>query len=292
MLKVVKQIKNKHLLTRIACLLIGTFVITLFYNKFLVPNHIVVGGISGLAIVIEEMFDTDTTLFINISNITLIILSFLIIGKRKTIDQLIGCIAYIIMLNITAPLAKLINFSFSSDMLLIIFVSLFWGFFNGLIYRAGYSTGGSDFLAQILSIKIKKSITQISLVIQVVVILLSALVFPINYVLLSIFVIYVSNKITNAVLFGVSTKKMVYVVSKNINKIEDFLLKEMNTGVTEMKVESGTLTEKKEMIMCVIHNAQYDKFKENILKIDPKAFLMSNNCYEVKGGMKYNILPF
>ncbi len=290
--KIMDRIYKEHLITRLICLIIGTFIATFVYNKFFVQNDIVVGGISGLAILIRKVFDIDTTIFINASNVILVVLSFIMLGKKKTFMQLVGCIAYLLMLNVTAPIAKMVDFTFTSDMLMLIIVSLFWGVANGFIYRAGYSTGGTDFLSQIISDKIKRPITQISLVIQIGIILISAFVFNIPCVLMSIFVIYVSNKITNAVLFGVSTSKMVYVISKEKKEIEEYILDKYKTGATEIKVHGGLFEKRKQMLLCVVHNAQYSKFKETVLKLDPDAFLVSNNCYEVSGGVKYNVLPF
>ncbi len=292
MADILTRINKNNLLPRLVSLLLGTFILTFVYNKFLVANHIVVGGISGLAILIEEVFHINTTIFINISNLILVILSFIVLGKKKTIDQLIGCIAYIAMLNITAPIAAAVDFTFESSMLMIIVVAIVYGVCNGLIYRAGYSTGGTDFLSQILSEKIKKSITQISLVIYITIILLSVFVFEIREVMMSIFIIYVSNKITDMVLFGVSTSKMVYVISKKSQEIEDFIMNKIKIGATEIKVRGGLDEQNKQMLLCVVHNTQYEKFKSHILAMDPDAFIITNECYEVSGGTKYEILPF
>ncbi|MCI8497978.1 MAG: YitT family protein [Bacilli bacterium] len=292
MANILSHIKSEHLFVRIICLIVGCFFITLIYNLFFVPNNIVAGGVSGLAILIKELFGLSTTIFINLSNVILVILSFMMLGKRKTFDQLIGCIVYTIMLNITAPIAKSINFTFESEMIMIIIASILYGISNGIVYRAGYSTGGTDFLSQILSEKLKKPMTQMSLIFQVCIITASTIVFGIHKVMLAIFIIYVSNRITNALLFGVSTSKMVYVVSKKYDDIENFVIHEIDTGATELKVESGIFGRKKRLLLCVIHNAQYPRFKHEVLSLDKDAFILANNCYEVSGGRKFNILPF
>jgi len=290
--RILDQIDNKHLFPRLICLLIGTFMATLLYNKFLVPNDIVIGGISGLAIVIKEMCGLSTTTFINISNVILVVLSFMMLGKKKTIQQLIGCITYLLMLNVTAPIAKMISFTFESEMLMAIFISVVWGVANGLIYRAGYSTGGSDFLTMIISDRIKKPITSISTVIQISVLILGSIVFSIPKIMLAVFVIYVANKITNVLLFGVSTSKMVYVISNDNDRIEDYIMNKFKIGATEIKVHGGLFEKKRDMILCVVHNAQYRRFKNVVLEVDPHAFMISNDCYEVNGGVRFNILPF
>ncbi|HBA37534.1 MAG TPA: hypothetical protein DCY94_02300 [Firmicutes bacterium] len=292
MKKVLPLINRDHIFVRMLLLLVGTFFGTLTYNMFLVPNNLVVGGVSGLAIIIKELTGLSTTLFINGCNVILVIMSFILVGKKKTVDQLIGTVVYLLMLNVTSPIAERIGFAFSSEMLMLVFTSIVWGVAMGLIYRPGYSTGGSDFLATIISDKIKRPITSISLIIQVGVILAGAIVFSIPKVMGAIFIIYVSNKITNMIMFGVSTSKLVYVISDANDEIENYIMNEINTGATEIKVHSGLFEKRRQMLMCVVHNAQYAKFKENVLKLDPNAFMMSNNCYEVSGGQKYEILPF
>lgn len=292
MKKILSHIKENNLIARSISLLIGTFVLTFIYNKFLVTNHIVAGGVSGLAILIEELTGLSTTIFINVSNLVLVVLSFIVLGKKETFEQLVGCIAYIVMLNVTAPLALKFEFTFSREMLMLIFVSIIYGLANGIVYRAGFSTGGTDFLSLMLSKKLKKPMPQMSLIIQIVIILLSAYVFGIPCVLSSVFIIYVSNKIMNAVLFGVSTSKMVYVISKNNDEIEDYIMNEIKLGATEIKVKGGFFGNRKQMLMCVLHNSQYTKFKREILSMDKDAFILANKCYEVNGGVKYDILPF
>lgn len=292
MASVLSKINKNHLISRLLCLFVSTFLLTLVYNMFLVPNKIVIGGISGLAILIEEVAHIKTSVFISFSNIVMIILSIIFLGKKKTFEQLIGCITFIFMVNVTAPIAEKIGFSFDSEMIMIIVASLGYGIFNGFIYRAGYSTGGSDFLSLILSEKLKLPMTNVSMVINIIIISISTFVFGIHKIMLSVFMIYVSNKITNMILFGVSTSKMVYVVSSDSKKIEDYIVNKMKSGATEIKIRGGVNSSKNHLLMCVLHNAQYNRFKSDILSIDPSAYILVNNCYEVSGGMKFSILPF
>lgn len=289
---ILKNFKKKHLLSRFMCLLIGSFVLTFIYNKFLVTNDIVAGGLSGLAVVVQEAFGINTTIFINVGNVVLVILSFMMLGKKKTIDQLVGTIMYLVMLNITAPLAEMFSFEFQSTLMMVLVASIVYGICLGLIFKPGFSTGGSDFLAAILSEKMKVPMTNVSLVFQVLVILASVFIFSLPKILYSLIVIYLSNKVANIVLFGISTSKMVYVISDKNDDIKKFIMQSINTGATEIRVRGGFLEKKKQMLLCVVHNAQYERFKIKVKEMDPRAFIVSNNCYEVSGGQKYRILPF
>ena len=69
-------------------------------------------------------------------------------------------------------------------------------------------------------------------------------------------------------------------------------MKEVHSGSTEVNVKDGLFSKKKQMLICVVHNANYKEFKSNILKMDPGAFIVSNNCYEAAGGVRFNLIPF
>lgn len=292
MKRLIKYLKKDKLYLRLFYYFIGLFIMATIYNTVYVPNNLVVGGTSGLAIIIRELTGLNTTTFINICNIIFISASFLILGKKETIPQLLGSIAYPVMITLTAPLANVINFNFSSFTLTIILAATIYGIANGLIYRAGFSSGGTDILLQIISTKFKIKVTSLGMFINSSIIIAGGIIFSPVQIIYAITIVFIYNKVCNLILFGTSSNKMVYVISKKSREIEDFIMNKINTGATEIKVHSGFFEKKKQMIFCVVHNAQYKKFKHHILKLDPEAFILSNNCYEVKGGIKYSIFPF
>ena len=288
----VDRMKRDKKVIKIVYYIIGVFVISLIYNTIFVPNNIVLGGVSGLAIIVRQLTGLSTTIFIDIANGILVIISFIFLTKKEALRQLVGCLVYPFMITLTEPLSKLITINAPSKLLLLLIASVLYGAGAGIIYRAGYSTGGFDILTQIFSNKLKKSITQISPILNFTVILIGGFVFNPVQVMYAILIIYISNKVTNGVLFSVSTSKMVYVISKKSKDIENYIMHDCYAGATELNVHSGLFERKKQMILCVIHHTQYKRFKERILKMDPKAFILSNYCFQVSGGMQYEILPF
>lgn len=290
--RVLSYLKRDNLFLKWTYYLLGLFVASFIYNAIFVPNNIVTGGVSGLAIIIKKLTGLSTTIFIDISNIVLVIVSFIFLGKRETFKQLAGCILYPLMVTITGPLAELIADNFPSSLLTFIVASLIYGFANGIIYRTGYSTGGADIIIQIISNKVKASITQISPILNITIIVLGGIVFSPIQIMYAITIIFISNRITNAILYSIKTSKMVYVISKKNRDIEDYIMNDIHAGATEMRVHSGLFESKKQMLMCILHNSQYPQFKHDILKMDREAFILAKNCYEVSGGIRYTILPF
>ena len=290
--KIKSKMKKDNFLLKLVYFYLGLFIASLIYNSILVPNNIVIGGVSGLAIIVKEITGLSTTLFIDIANAVLIIISFIFLGKKKTLKQLLGCISYPLMVTLTTPLGKLINTAFAPKLIVLVFASVIYGFANGIIYRAGYSTGGFDIITEILSVKLKKAITQISPILNATVIIVGGIIFTPVQIMYAVMIIFISNRVTNGVLFSISTSKMVYVISKKNKTIEDYIMNDIHTGATEIRVHSGLFERKKQMLMCILHRTQYEKFKHDILALDPNAFILSMNCYEVNGGIRFQVLPF
>ena len=60
----------------------------------------------------------------------------------------------------------------------------------------------------------------------------------------------------------------------------------------KLDIKDGLFKAKKQMLMCIVHNKDYKEFKNNILKMDSRAFILTNNCYEASGGVVFSLIPF
>ncbi len=272
--------------------LFGVFLLALTYNLFIVPNELVTGGTSGIAIILKKLIDLDPALFLFFINAFLLILSFTILGPKKTYHSLIGAFLYPLLVSLTAPLAIKMNITFSNDLMLILVAGILYGIGNGIVYRAGFTTGGSDILVQILGERKKISTGTSIIIINMAIILAGGFVFGFAKVLYALIIVYLNAIITDRILLGISDSKMFFVYTTEVNKIKEFIVKEIKTGITILDIEGGYSQKKDKMIMCVVRTRDYFLFKEKILEIDPKAFFVINDCYEVLGGVKRANLPF
>ena len=100
--KLIKEINSKDYTKRFLIMLCGLFISSFAFNLFFAPNNIVVGGISGLSLIIKEYFHIKPSLFISIASVFLIIISFIFIGKEKTLNTLIVVIIYPIFIEATS----------------------------------------------------------------------------------------------------------------------------------------------------------------------------------------------
>ena len=283
-----KLILQKDFYKRLVVILIGTYLLALTYNLFLLPNHFVIGGISGLAIVFEDLFDWNANTFIYLSSIFLVLLSIIILGFKDTKVSIIGSIFYPFMVSFTVPVANFLRpfFTFDNVLITIILASFFYGVANGLIYKVGFNTGGSDILMKIVSKFFPMPEGKCLTILNGCIILLGGAVFGIKNVIYSIIILLLYTKIVDNILIGISNSKLFFIYTKEHKKVEEHILKVMNTGVTLLETEGGYSKEKGYMLMCVVPTREYYLFKEIVLQIDPNAFFVIHDCYEVHGGKR------
>ena len=150
--KVLKNVLGKNRISRLILMIIGVFLLGLNYNLFLVKNELVIGGMSGLAIVFNKLWSWNNQIFIYASSFILLLVSFKVFGYKKTRPAIIGTVLYPLMVSLTAPLSNILAkyFVFEDFITLIAFTSILYGFASALVYKMGYNTGGSDIIVKIM----------------------------------------------------------------------------------------------------------------------------------------------
>lgn len=274
------KINNQDLIYRYILLFIGSTIVAFSYNLFFLRNNIVGFGLSGLSIVVKE-FGVDSNLFILISSIILLIISFIILGKEQTKNSVIGSLLYPLMIYLTKPLSLTIDLEDTSLLLCAIFGAVISGIGYGIIYKTGFTTGGSDVVNQILTKYLKISTGSAMLFTDGLIVLSSKLVYTWQMFMYGIIVIYIVSTISDKVIIGVSQTKAFYIVTEKDKEVKEFLNSLGDTGVSVFDIRGGYTNEKKKMLFSVIPTREYYILKEGLKEIDPNAFFLVTDGYEM-----------
>ena len=254
----------------------------LSYNIFFVPNNIIYGGMSGLGIIINNIYpNISPSLVVLIGSGILLILSFIMLGKEKTLGSVAGSLLFPLFIEITAPLTVGIDLKNVELLLLIIMGSILSGFGSGLIFKNGLSSGGTDIANQIISKYAKIPIGTAMLFTDGLIILAHLFIFGLFKFIYSIVAIIIFGIVVDKVIIGVSQSKQSNIVTSNDEEVKSFIIQCLNTGVTMLNVTGGYSGENKKMVMCAVPTKEYYKIKEGILSIDPEAFFIVTDAYEV-----------
>ena len=283
-LKILEKINSKSSFKRHIQFIIGCLLIAISYNLFLVPNNIVAGGVAGLAIIINYLTDINNSIFILVVDLLLLILSYFLLGPKKTKATILGSILFPILVTLTSNIGAMITIDTNQLLLISVFGGVIYGFGAGMIYKAGFTTVGTDIINQIISKYLKISIGTSMLYCDGIIVLLTAFIFGPTHFMYSIIVLYVISYMSDRVILGISDSKAFYIVTEEEQKIKEYILKYLNHGVTVFNAKGGYEKENQNVLMCVLRTKDYHRLKEGIHEIDPGAFFMVTDAYEVFGG--------
>lgn len=277
------NIKTKNWLSRSILIIISILISAVVYNLFLLPLSLVTGGTSGIATITHYLYDMDPAFIILVLSLACCIFSFMYLGKERTAGTLLATILYPIMVKVTADFSTKFVLDTSDILLVVLFAGVLNGVANGLMYKSGYSNGGLPIISQILYEKYQISIAKTSMIMNIIIVCIGGLFFGTTNVLYAIIYLYINNIVMDRVLLGISTNKAFYIMTKKEEEIKDYIINSLHHTVTTFNVKGGFLEDKRKVILTVIPSSEYYKLTEGIKEIDPEAFYVATDSYQVEG---------
>ena len=264
----------------------GVTIAGIALKLFLVPNHFFDGGITGISLLVHEIYHFNLGVVILLLNLPLIIISYFSIGKRFAFRTLI-CV---ILLGICLLLIP--NYALTADKLLIsIFGGAFLGIGVGLIMRTGAALDGIEVLAVYTLKRTSFTITEIILGINIIIFTFAAFRFGIETALYSVLTYFTATRCIDYVVEGLQAYTGVTIVSGKSEAIKYQLVNKLGRGITIYKGERGFLPGKFEIsadcdiIFTVITRLEMRKLKNLVYDVDPKAFVFASTIKEASGGI-------
>ena len=278
------EIKKKIFFYRYIYLFIGLLSISIAFNFFLLPKNIVFGNVSGLSIIAKHLFSSDPSLFILICSLLLLLVSYFVLGYEKTKNSILGSILLPVFVKIISIIQTYINFNPSDVLACAIFGGVLYGFGAGLIFKAGFTTGGTDIINQIISKYGKVSMGTALLMSDGLIVVCGGVAFGLIKLMYSVITLYIMSIMTDRVMLGISDSKVLYVITLYDEDVKKFVLKELGHGITVFEGKGGFSKENQKVLFCVVPTKEYIRLKEGIKNIDPGAFFVTVDSYESLGG--------
>lgn len=269
---------------KILIIILGCFISALSFNIFMVPHNILPGGVSGISMIVDYFIHIDKALFIFVISMLLLLISFISLGKEITYKSIIGSLLFPLFIYLTEEFLKFYPININNTILSLIFGGVTFGIGLGLVYREGYTTGGTDIINKLLNKYLYTTMGTGMLIIEGIIVLISGFVFGINTMLYSIITIYLSSKVIDRVMIGISQNKSFYIITNKPDEVTDYILNDLKHGVTRMEGHGAFSNEKKHLLLTVIPTNEYYRLKSGLKKIDSNAFFVVSDSYEVGGG--------
>jgi len=273
-----RHIKDFFLIT------IGIFSASFGFKGFLLTNHFIDGGATGISLLISALTDIPLYILIIFVNIPFIILAYNIMGKQfaiKTALAITGlaiCLATVSFPNVT-----------NDNLLVAVFGGFFLGAGIGLAIRGGAVIDGTEVLAIFLSRKFGTTLGDIILVINIFIFSAAAYLLGIEVALYSMITYLAATKTLDFIVEGIEEYIGVTIISSHSEEIRQMIVNTLGRGVTVYKGQRGfgKNGEKKEIdiVYTVLTRLELNKLNTEIEKIDPNAFVVMSSVKDTKGGM-------
>lgn len=281
--KIIQQIYHNDRVKRYTLFIIGVLLQAVAFNVFILQSNMAF-GVSGIAVVLNEIFGITPAYIILVANLLLIVASFVYLGKNVTSKTIVGSLLYPLLVELTVFLPNYVDLGTTEPVIVALSGAVLYGVGTGLVFKAGYTTGGSDVIKQIISEYGKKSIGQATIYVEGVVVTLCLFVFGWQSFIYSIISLFVISMITDNVILGISKYKTFQIITIKEREVKQFILNQLHHGVTILDSHGGYTGEKKKIMLCTIPTKEYFVLKEGILQIDKEAFFIVTDTYEVRGG--------
>lgn len=279
---IVNEIYKKNLWKRYFMLLMGTLIVAFAFNLFFLRYNIVCFGVSGISIVLSK-FGVNPSTFIMCANLFLIIISYFFLGVEEVKNQIVGALVFPVFVELTLKVTNLINFGGLEMIVIAVIGGILAGIGYGLIYKSGFSTGGTDVIGLLVCKYSKMSMGNAMMFVNISIIIIGKLVFSWEIVMYAIVVAYLISIATDKILLGISNSKAFYIVvdKDKDDLVNDYLLSLPGVGSTIIDASGGYSNSKQTLILAVAPTKMYFVIKEGLKEIDKDIFYLVCDSYEV-----------
>ena len=266
--------------------IVGSIIFGASYALFLDPAGFNAGGISGLAAVFVELFNSNGAIpFLTIGTLTILINLPLFafggvkIGKRFFFGSLLGML-------VSSAVIDYFPYSLSTEPLMAaIYGGAMAGFGVGIVFLSGTSTGGADIIVRLVKLKARNmNLGQISITFDAFVILLTGLVFgDISNALYTGIAVFLVGKVMDAVVYGFDNSKIAMIITSQHEKVADEVSEKLGRGATYLYSQGTYTHQDSKVVLVAVYPKQVAELKDIVVAIDPDAFVILQDAHQVLG---------
>lgn len=275
-------LKRRPFWVDLILMMLGTGLMAVAIQCIFDPIGLVTGGFTGIAIITKSLTQGKVPLwFTNLMlNIPLFLIAIRVKGKRFVVKTAVATVFLSFWLYIL-PAWNLANGDY---VLAAIFGGVLTGVGIGMVLLARATTGGTDMLAALIQHKLRHyTIMQIICIIDGIIVAVGIYAFGIRAAMYAIVTIYITSKVSDALMEGMKYAKAVFIISDHYQEIANAIMEQMDRGVTGLNAQGMYSKDAKCMLYCVVSKKEIVVLKDIVLNIDRKAFVIVTDAREVVG---------
>lgn len=285
-----KKIRKISFIERYTMISIGIILMAAGFHFFLIPVDLVAGGVTGLALVVNEFTGFTISIFVLIINLVLLFIGLLFLGKKIFVRSIYGSLLFPAVLFLLEEFVPQLVTN-NDFVIATIFGGALLGLGFGYVLKYGGTSGGTDIPIKIFYQKLKIPVSNSLYIIDGTIIALGVIAFygdyGIDLGLYAILTMFISGKIADIVVLGNTRKKAMHIITNKKEEIKNAIYDTVFRGVSEVTVKGGYKGEPKTMLISVITSQEYYFIRNVIANIDPGAFVYVTPATEIQGDFSH-----
>ncbi len=277
-----KTTKASEYVIQYALIVLGSALFAAGFQFFLYPNSIIVGGVSGIAMIVNYLTKLPVGVLTIALNIPLFVIAWRHFGTKFIVSSLVG----MLLSSVLVDLFALLNYCPTDDMLLACIIGgAVKGFGLGIIYYAGTTTGGTDIVAKFVRLRFPyiNFGTLLMLTDAVIIIVFAAIFKEIEGAMYAVISMFVVSKVIDLVLYGIDNSNVCYIISEKSEQLVQDITDRLHRGVTILEGEGAYSHQNKQVLLCVVKRTQIADIRKIIKNVDENAFFIITDAKNVFG---------
>lgn len=269
----------KQRFRNITMIILGSALMGFGINYFNIANNLAEGGVTGITILLKFIFNWDPGLVNLLINIPLLVLGWKVLGRIALMYTIIGTVSLSLFLTIFGQF----RLPLEDSLLAALYAGVSLGVGLGIVFRFGGTTGGVDIIARLLNKYKGWSIGRTMFVADFAVIGISLIYLDLTGAMYTLVAVFIGARVIDFVQEGAYSAKAVTIISEHNEQIAKKILIEMERGATLLNGKGGWTGIQKDVLYCVVSRQEMIRVKDLVHGIDPYAFIIVNDVYEVLG---------
>ena len=275
-MRFIKMIKNNFV--SFLAITFGAALAAFSLEEFLIPSTILDGGITGVSMILNQLFGKGIGIFIIVLNIPFFLIGLRQLGWRFLIRGVYGIVLFSVMLEVFNGLPQVT----SEPLLGVVFGGVTLGAGVGLVLRYGDCLDGTEIVAMLISKKTDFSVGQIIFGINIVIYAVAGILFGWDRALYSLLTYFISFKVIDMVEEGLEQGKAVIIITNEGKTVADTLYKHLGRTCTLVE-GTGLVSGRKEILYCVVTRIEIPEVKRIVKSSDQSAFVTISDVSEIIG---------
>ena len=272
--------ETKKQIVNALSVIIGTFILAVSVEVFIIPYHILSGGVAGIAVALEPFIHVPETLIANILLVVLLIIGGFFLGKEFVKNTILSSLTYPIFTSLLSGRVELTV----DPIVASFYAGLVGGAGIGLVLRTGASTGGMDIPPLIINKITGIKVSTLVLITDGLTVLLGLIAYDMSTVLIGLISVFTTSiAISKVLTINGTVSKSVQIISNKYEEILKEIDMQLSRGATILQGYGSYTKEEKKIVLCVVSERQYGKLIEIVNEIDPSAFIITTDATDMHG---------